>query len=74
MKCNFQDEAYQILNAEKSLITLNGKALFNGDIAPGLATISNGFVIVHGEKRQIYKGRKSRNPDGSVNFTTLELK
>jgi hypothetical protein len=73
LKCNFQDSAYKTLTPEKFLITLSGKAYFNGDIAPSLAIISSGEVVVFGEKRKIYRGTKARNPDASVNYTLLEL-
>lgn len=71
--CNYQDSAYRTLNEQKKLITLSGKAYFNGDIAPELPVISGGEVTVFGATRRIYKGNKARNPDGSVNYTLLEL-
>lgn len=73
LKCNFQDKAYKTLTAEQKLVTLSGKAYFNGDIAPGLAVISGGEAEVFGMKRKLYKGTKSRNPDGTVNYTLLEF-
>ncbi|MEG0377590.1 MAG: hypothetical protein RR579_06320 [Eubacterium sp.] len=71
--CNFQDGAKQVMTAEKQLVTISGVALFTGDIAPELAVISAGSVLIYGEKRSIYKGTKARNPDGTVNYTKLEL-
>jgi len=73
LKCNYQDNAYTKLTAEQKIVTLSGKAYFNGDICPRQAIISGGYVEVHGVKRTIYKGTKSRNPNGTVNFTVLEL-
>ena len=49
------------------------KHILCGDIAPSLAVISSGYVIVFGQKRQIYRGTKARNPNGTVNYTELEL-
>lgn len=72
-RCNFQDQAHKILTAEQKLVTLSGKAYLNGDIAPDLAVISGGEVEVFGIKRKLYKGTKARNPDGTVNYTLLEL-
>lgn len=72
-ECNFQDQVYKVLTAEQKLITLSGKAYFNGDIAPGLAVISGGEAEVFGMKRKLYKGTKARNPDGTVNYTLLEF-
>lgn len=72
-KCNYQDNAKQVLTPEKHLIQLSGTVLFNGDIAPELAVISSGYVEVFGQKRTIYKGTKARNPDSTVNYTRLDL-
>lgn len=72
-KCNYSEKARQILNAERQLIQLQAVALLNGDIAPGKdisgeAIISNGHVI-----RRIYASSRGYNPDGTVNYTRLEL-
>lgn len=71
--CNYQDTAKTVLTAEKELIQLNGIALFPGDIAPELPTLSGGTVKVYGIERTIYQGTKARNPDGTVNYSKLEL-
>lgn len=71
--CNYQDNAHTVVTAEKTLVTLSARAFFIGDIAPTLSVISGGEVTVNGETRRIYKGEKARNPDGTVNFTRLEL-
>lgn len=73
LKCNFQDRAKTILTAEKKLVQITGTALIPGDIAPDWPTISGGSVIVFGEERRIQQGTKNRNPDGTVNFCTLEV-
>jgi hypothetical protein len=72
-KCNYQDKAKRVLTAEKVVIQLTAKAYFIGDIAPNLSVISGGLVTVFGETRSIYQGSKARNPDGTVNFTELEI-
>ena len=72
-KCNYQDGARTELTADKKLITINGRALFPGDIAPELSVISGGTITVNGETRKIAKGIKARNPDGTVNYTQLEV-
>ena len=72
-KCNYQDKAKRVLSAEKVVIQLTAKAYFVGDIAPDLTVISGGLVTVFGETRSIYQGSKARNPDGTVNFTELEI-
>lgn len=71
--CNYQDSAKTVLTAEKRLIQLSAQAYFIGDIAPGLAVISDGEVTIFGEKRKVAQGMKARNPDGTVNYTRLDL-
>ena len=73
LKCNFQDRAKTILTAEKKLVQITGTAMFPGDIAPDFPTLSGGTVTVFGEERRIEQGSKNRNPDGTVNFCTLEV-
>lgn len=73
LKCNYQDKAYTKMTAEQKIVTLGAKAYFNGDICPKLPTISGGTVTVFGVERTIYQGTKARNPDGTVNYTLLEL-
>ena len=72
-KCNYQDKTKRVLTQEKVLIQLSGKAYFVGDIAPNFSNISGGQVIIFGEIRKIYQGTKARNPDGTVNYTELEI-
>ena len=72
LKCNWQDNPRQILNAERQLIRLAGTALFNGDIAPKLDILA-GEVEIYGKPWTIYQGSKCRNPDGTVNYTRREL-
>ncbi len=71
--CNYQDKGKTVLTAEKKLIQLSGCALIPGDIAPELAVISSGTIKVFGIERKIYEGTKARNPDGSVNYTRLDV-
>lgn len=71
--CNFQDRAKTILTAEKKLVQLTGTAMFPGDIAPDMPSLSGGFMTVFGERRRIEQGAKNRNPDGTVNYCTLEV-
>lgn len=73
LKCNYQDNAKTVLTAEKKLIQLSGSALFVGDIYPELPVLSGGSVEVLGVKRRIFQGVKARNPDGTVNYTRLDL-
>lgn len=72
-KCNYQDSAETTLSAEQKRVKISGTALFNGDICLDVAVISDGTVTVFGVERKIAKGSKARNPDGSVNYTRLDL-
>ena len=72
LKCNWQDKPRQVLNAERQLIRIGGTALFDGDIAPELEILT-GEVEILGKRWTIHQGSKCRNPDGSVNYTRLEL-
>lgn len=71
--CNYQDNAKTVLTAEKKLVQLSGTAMFPGDIAPDLPTLSGGTVIIYGVERRIFQGMKARNPDGTVNYTRLDV-
>jgi len=48
-------------------------ALFPGDLAPELPCLT-GWVEVAGQCLVIETASRARNPDGSVNFTRLELR
>lgn len=71
--CNFQDGAKTILNEQKKIVEISGAALFSGDFCPLVPIISGGEVEIFGIKRQILRGIKARNPDGTVNYIKLEL-
>ena len=70
--CFLTQRSRQKLSAEKQLITLSGEALFNGDIAPDRPLIE-GYAEIGGRKYSIYGSEKATDPDGSVNYTRLEL-
>lgn len=72
--CNYSEKSRQILDAQRQLIQLEATALFPGDIAPDTEQIS-GYTIVNGGKitRKIHRAERARNPDGTVNFTRLDL-
>ena len=72
LKCSWQDKPRQVLNAERKLIQLGGVALFDGDIAPQVDILA-GKVEIYGKPWTIHQGSKCRNPDGTVNYTRLEL-
>lgn len=71
--CNWQASARVARTDETHAVQLTGVALFRGDLCPDLAAITSGKVTVLGEERAIVTGIKARNPDGSVNYTRLEV-
>lgn len=71
--CNYQSNAYTKITADKQIVSLSGKVLIDGDIAPDVQEIASGECTVLGVPRKIYRGTKARNLDGTVNFTMLEL-
>ncbi|MFT8347688.1 hypothetical protein [Clostridium saccharoperbutylacetonicum] len=70
-KCIYTDKTKQVMNAERQLITLSGKAVIEGDIKPK-ETIE-GYIKVNGIKKKIYSVERPLNPDGSVFSTELNL-
>lgn len=73
LKCNYQDKGYIKFDSKKSTPEIMASLYFDGDILPGAATISAGTAIIFGESRRIAAGTKARNPDGSVNYTKLDV-
>ena len=71
--CNWQDSAETVLTKEQKKVRLSGVALIDGDIFPQLEVISGGYVRIFGQRRELHRGIKARNPDGTVNYTRLEV-
>ena len=71
--CNLQMGAKASFTKDKEKIELAGVALFIGDLCPSLPVIASGTVTINGQEYSINKGTKNLNPDGTVNYTTLEL-
>ena len=72
-KCNYQGSSKRIRTDKETFVQITAVCLFNGDILPDVVEIHSGTAIVFGENRTIVSGRKSRNPDGTVNFTEVDL-
>ena len=72
--CNWQDGGEVFLTEEQKVVKIAGKAYFNGDICPSVPNITAGYGIVFGETRDILKGFKRRNPDGTVNHTEIQFR
>lgn len=73
-KCNYQESAKRVYVTGKVYVEVSATCLIPGDIAPTVAVIPSGKVNVLGVERLLVLGTKVRNPDGSVNYTKLELK
>lgn len=73
MLCNYQDAASVRHTSEKQTPSVTGTIYIDGDILPGVAVISCGYVEIFGEIRKIVNGCKARNLDGSVNYTRLDV-
>lgn len=71
--CNYSEKARSVLDAEHRLVELGATVLINGDAAPGDESITGYVVINSGKPRRIYRSSRARNPDGTVNYTSLEL-
>ena len=72
--CNYQDAATVKYTADKQASEITGTLFIDGDILPSEAVISCGTVKIFGINREIVKGAKARNFDGSVNYTRLDVK
>lgn len=71
--CNYQECAVTHLTSIKTEVTVTGKAYFIGDICTAIAVISGGTIEIFGGTREIFRGFKARNPDGTVNYTLIEV-
>lgn len=71
--CNFQAGGGVAFDAQKQRIQLSGVLLLDGDICPEHHAPADGSAIVGGTLYSIVNVRKCRNPDGTVNYTRLEV-
>ena len=70
-KCIYTDKSKQVMNAERQLITLSGKAVIEGDINPNKQI--QGYILVNDIKKIINSAERPLNPDGTVFSTELNL-
>ena len=71
--CNFQQKSKWSMDAERRLVQVQATAMFNGDIAPDMDTLSGTASVNSGAIWTIHASSRARNPDGTVNYTCLEL-
>lgn len=72
-KCFYSGKSYQVMNAEKQIIRLEGKLIALGDLFPTLVEIATGTATKGTVKHKIYKCDRPLNPDGTVYATIMEL-
>ncbi len=72
-KCIFSEKTKRIIDKTGKQVTLIGKAIMEGDIAPNLKAITDGIIEVNGVCYEIYSGARPRNPNGTIFSTNLEL-
>jgi hypothetical protein len=72
-KCNYQSKATRVYTEKKTYVQVTGKCLIPGDILPAFNDLSSGEATIQGSKRKVLYGQKWRNPDGTVNYTELDL-
>lgn len=70
-KAFYEERTKQILDKERKLVNLTGKVICMGDINPN--KLIEGYVQVGDVKQDIFRVSKTRNPDGSIFSTELEL-
>ena len=73
-KCIFSEKAQRVIDAEGKQITLLGKVIVKGDIAPSLKIVSDGVITINDCSYEIHAGYRPRNPDGTVHHTEFEIK
>lgn len=73
-KCIFSEKAKRIIDSEGKQITLLGKVIVKGDIAPALKSVSDGVITINGCSYEIHTGSRPRNPDGTIHSTQFEVK
>ena len=72
-KCIWSEKAKRIIDSEGKKITLLGKVIVKGDIAPSLKSVSDGAITINGCSYEIYAGYRPRNPNGTVHHTMFEV-
>jgi hypothetical protein len=73
-ECNWQDVSSRRYTTDKLSVDVAASLYITGDPLPSIAHITGGTVTIDGDVREILKGTKARNPDGTVNYTRLDLR
>lgn len=70
--CNYNGAGGWSVDERRQMVRYTATALLPGDIAPGLPRLT-GWAEVLGCRLVIHAADRARNPDGTVNYTRLEL-
>lgn len=73
-KCILTEKSQTVLDSESKKVISNAYIIIKGDIAPAMAQISNGEVVIHNRKYSIIAADRPRNPDGTVFSTEVYLR
>ena len=73
-KCIFSEKAKRVIDTDGKQITLLGKVIVKGDIAPSLPSVSDGVITINECSYEIHTGSRPRNPDGTIHHTEFEVK
>lgn len=73
-KCIFSEKSKRIIDSDGKQITLLGKVIIKGDIAPLLKNVSDGTITISDNNYEIYAGYRPRNPNGTIHHTEFEIK
>ena len=71
---SWQDSARRVFARDRVEVEATGSVYASGDILPGAARISGGRLTAFGCDWEIVAGSKARNPDGTVNYTRLDVR
>ena len=72
-EASWQDTARRTFATDRGEDVATATLYMSGDVLPGVPRIAGGTVSAFGHERRIVAGAKWRNPDGTVNYTRLEL-
>lgn len=70
--CSYNGKGGWAVDENRQAVRYTGAALLPGNIAPQLAHLT-GWAELLGKRLVIHSAERARNPDGSVNYTRLEL-
>ena len=73
-ECIFSEKTKRVIDKDGKEITLVGKVIVKGDIAPSLKSVSDGVITINGCSYEIHTGARPRNPDGTIHSTQFEVK